>query len=212
MLSNYGGAYPDLRPSDYTQGDAMAFAEIVRRETERGRTRRGGNQVLLDRQPMGLLGPWSGGSVCAADLAPWFELLTNLDVIEAVADQLSISLTATLTAIIEKLCPPNWQTFFWMRAYVDRLETTLPVAEVSRLVSLQVESESNQAAKYRGRRSGEARREQARAKPELVYREFDRLLQSGEYSEAEAKRILAERFHVTTDNIRKILRKRSPRD
>lgn len=60
-----------------------------------------------------------------------------------------------------------------------------------------------------GKASGEVRRRQARANPDVVVAAYGKMMATGEHSEAEAKRGLAERFNVTVDAIRLILRKHS---
>lgn len=82
---------------------------------------------------------------------PWYELLTDLNVIDRCAVALGIDKTALLKRVIEELGPPNWQVFFWMREWFQSVPVANHIAMVS---SIAAATEAN----YRKPRTLQAKR------------------------------------------------------
>lgn len=116
---NYGLGFPaSLDATQYNDNPAAtAFARTVGRVIESHR------KILGEKSPplnalVGLLDP-----ATYPRARPWFEFLTDREVIDAVTSKLKISRIGFLTACIELLRPPNWETVFWMRAFLESANT-----------------------------------------------------------------------------------------
>lgn len=203
MLGIFGDTSIKLDPDKFEEEDARTFARIVATEIEAERTKSGGNKKRLGTNA--LFGVLDGdGESIVADLTPWFEYLSRLEVVERVAAEIERDVTTTLTIIMDWLSPPNWQTFFWMRAYIERLANTLPVSEANRLVKRAIKDRASQAAKLAGQASGR-RRKLVSLDAAGVRTEADRLTRAGIKAHKIAS-TMAKSFHVTPDRIRQILR------
>ena len=52
------------------------------------------------------------------DREPWYAFLTNLDALRRCAERLGLSVPDAIKRISTEIHPPNWQTLFWMRAFL----------------------------------------------------------------------------------------------
>lgn len=103
--------------------ERLQFAVVVREEIEKCRVDRVGDYKPPRHKNvlMGLLHPidYSDSDEAEAYRAKWFEFLTELDVIRAAGERLRMGPSQFLDMCIKRLMPPNWETLFWMRAYLD---------------------------------------------------------------------------------------------
>jgi hypothetical protein len=133
---------------------------------------------------------------------PWYELLTNGEVLKAIASDTSWELDALCNVIVKKLKPPNWEVFFWMGHAIkaDRDEV-----RVSKLYSDAREA-SRLKAKKAGIASGTARRAKKEPKitAEKAREEHERLLKERKIKPRDISGVIAKKYGVTPDWVRKL--------
>lgn len=101
--------------------EVEAFANVLRDEIEKRRVELGGvygGKHRISHAAALLLGESNPmpKNVDYLNARKWFEFLTDLCVIRNVERRTGITIPQFLSTCIDKLCPPNWETLFWMRA------------------------------------------------------------------------------------------------
>ena len=110
--------------------DLLPLVEVIAKETEAERARLRAKEPPLTRGG-GLISTPFGRYYHLCDRTPWYELLTDLHVIERCAVALGIKNTALLKRILDELRAPNWEVFFWIRQWLQ----SVPVADHIAMVS-----------------------------------------------------------------------------
>ena len=126
-----------LKPANYqNRANLLPLVDAIVKETEHERERQRANEsprAAVLRRGQGLIqGP--GPDYYPCDHRPWYELLTDWNVISRCAVALGIEKTALLKLVIEELGPPNWLVFFWMREW----HQSVPVADYIEMVKATV--------------------------------------------------------------------------
>ncbi len=101
--------------------EVEAFANVLRDEIEKRRGALGGvygGKHRISEAAALLLGESIPvpKKIDYLNARKWFEFLTDMDVIRNVERRTGITILQFLSMCIDKLCPPNWETLFWMRA------------------------------------------------------------------------------------------------
>ena len=89
--------------------EARRVAEVVARHAEKRR-----REYRATEQPMQMGGLIGGGSGYWSNSVPWYEWMTDLQVLEPCANECQIPIFELANVIAYKICPVNWQVFSWM--------------------------------------------------------------------------------------------------
>jgi hypothetical protein len=110
-----------LDPEQFKENPSTyALALVVRDETEAQRVTEGG-RLLPDKRgvSLGLLG--NADLWAPANFKRWYEFITNMDVLKRCAVRLGLPLAIVTERVYKELSPPNWETLFWMYAFLETL-------------------------------------------------------------------------------------------
>lgn len=149
--------------------------------------------------PVGLL----GGVLYPSEATPWYELLTNLEVLKAIVSDTNWELDVLCKGIVRNLKPPNWEVFFWMGIAIesDRHEGRV----------LKLFSDAREARKKNsqiaGKRSGVERKKIAKLDPEKARQKQKILLDAG-YEKREIAALIAKEYQVQPQYVRELLRQK----
>lgn len=154
-----------------------------------------------------------GGVFYTSEATPWYELLTNGEVLKAIVRDTSWELDTLCKVIVEKLKPPNWELFFWMghalkafreRDIADRDQGRMRKVFIEKL-SLFNERDAirKQISSDAGKKSGEARRR--KGTPDQVIELYKKNLRDSTEKHLIAHSI-ANKVSVTAQHVRKIIR------
>lgn len=144
------------------------------------------------------------GAFYPSEATPWYELLTNGEVLKAIVRDTGSELDTLCKDIVEKLKPPNWELFFWMghaiRSFHDE-------DRVVKLFSEHIEAKRYWAKKA-GIKSGDVRREKKEPKitVEKACEERERLLKAGKMKPRDIAGVIGKNHGVSPDWVRKLLR------
>lgn len=82
-----------------------------------------------------------------ASRKPWYEYLAAFSVLERCAGKLDLSLPETIERIAKEIHPPNWQTLYWMHAYLKAIhDHKTDLAGVADEFEQQVQAEAARVA------------------------------------------------------------------
>jgi hypothetical protein len=141
-----------------------------------------------------------------SDTVPWYDWLTDLNALQACADECKLPSHGLANFIAYQLKPINWQVFAWMDIALREVEGNSVLASAlvkysSELAEMRDAQRVN--ASKAGIASGKARSETARCTPNQVASEYVTLMARG-IDERNIASILANRFKLTPDHIRKL--------
>lgn len=141
-----------------------------------------------------------GGVIYPSEATPWYELLTNGEVLKAIVRDTSWELDALCNVIRNKLMPPNWEVFFWMGHAIKAFRA-------EDLLSEHIEAKKYWAKKA-GIESGKVRR--AKKEPKMTVEkaceERERLLKAGKKKPRDIAGVIGKKHGVSADWVRKLLR------
>jgi len=145
-----------------------------------------------------------GGVFYTSEATPWYELLTNGEVLKAIVRDTSWELDTLCKVIVEKLKPPNWELFFWMS---QAIKANRDEDRVVKLFSERIEAKRYWAKKA-GIKSGRVRR--AKKEPKITVEKAceqrERLLKAGKKKPRDIAGVIAKKHGVSPDWVRKLLR------
>jgi hypothetical protein len=201
----YAPSAKHLVPADYVADPALHH--VVGVLCEEVEVARQAQRKSESPRPAGLLSP--GRLIFPADETPWFEFAIQLTVLERCARRLEVTPSVVAKFVADGLSPPNWQTYFWLAAYLEVSDRALPLLNAS----IEAHRKHAQRALKRllkqregGKASGRSRAIKALAKPQDVLREYQKLVKAGQEVRYIAGK-LGVKFNVSSDYIRAILRK-----
>lgn len=134
---------------------------------------------------------------------PWYEFLTTFDALRRCANRLGLSVPDTIKRISTEIHPPNWQTLFWMRAFLGEVRNrSAEVAEVTGDFNKRVQDEavrivSEGAKKAAGARHAENR--DMRAEAIAWYKARRDTLSKDAAAEQIAGKVLPVKFRTVRD-------------
>lgn len=106
------------------------LATAVREETEAQRVDEGGSTKGAAGHTLAQV--MSAGFMFApADEKHWFEFLTDRAVLQRCSAKLNIGLVPLIARITDELQPPNWEVFFWMRAFLQQTAKAIDASTVA---------------------------------------------------------------------------------
>ena len=131
----------------------VVYDEIEKRRVSLGGIRGGGNRnyllaSLLKNEP------GSDHGDAYQNSRPWFEFLSDMVVIDAARERLKLSTIEFLSLCIADLHAPNWETLFWMRAYLESVNNEAKLIAVS---ALREKEAAKRAHIEQARKGGRAR-------------------------------------------------------
>lgn len=118
-LMGWNEEWYDLSPANH-----RASADLVRFVSDQVEAHRAAirastePEVKKGERQLDLLGLPAKHDIYAIDRQRWYELLTDLGLIEKCADAFKVPMEEFLTLVIEQFRVPNWQVFFWIREYL----------------------------------------------------------------------------------------------
>ena len=150
-----------------------------------------------------------GGVFYTSEATPWYELLTNGEVLKAIVRDTSWELDTLCKFIVKKLKPPNWELFFWMGHAIEadrdgeRLEKLFSDA---REALIDAREGLRLKAKKAGIASGTARRAKKEPKitAEKAREEHERLSKERKIEPRDIAGVIAKMYGVTPDWVRKL--------
>lgn len=179
------------------------LARVVSEHIERYRL-----ELIASEPPLeGLL----GGVFHLSEATPWYELLTNGEALKAIVRDTGWELDTLCSLIVRKLKPPNWQAFFWMghaiKANRDEDRAVKLFSEQVKLFSEHIEAKRYWAKKA-GIESGRVRRAKKEPKitVEKAFEERERLLKERKMKPRDIAGVIAKKYGVSKDWVRKLLR------
>lgn len=105
---------PKLDAAQYVNDpEARRLALVVSEEVENARSTERSTEAPITNLLSQQLFP-------SAD-KPWHEYALDLDLLRRVSERLNMSLPVVARSIQHKFRPPNWQSFFWMAAWLDEI-------------------------------------------------------------------------------------------
>jgi hypothetical protein len=179
--------------------ETRAVAVVVARHAERRR-----REYRATERPIGhgLL----GGEVFWSDSVPWYEWMTEPQVLQPCAKECGIQIHELATIIGYRIQPVNWQVYVWMgmalEGQVHEKRFALAAALYGQILNDERKKKRAKASEA-GRASGRARSERVRCTPEIVAKEYQILMATGTEERNVAAK-LATRFNVTSNHIRKL--------
>ncbi len=116
----FGIAEAEIRldPDKYRQDQgAFSFAVCLARAVEAKRKSELKDKSVNPNTLNGLLfaGPDADPGDVWVARRPWYDYATDLELLSGVAKSCGIELSDAAETVFNKLRPPNWQVFFWMR-------------------------------------------------------------------------------------------------
>lgn len=169
----------DLDPSNYAA--STAAAELARKLAPfilaQRQARRDAERAAHDADPGGaakrgnllggLLGPAGvpGLDFFAVDSTPWYELLTDVELLDRCAQALGLRGSALAQAVVDHLMPPNWQVYFWMGRALESVPLEMALswsADAAKVARAEAEQAERSKATSKGRALADAAWAQAR--------------------------------------------------
>ena len=197
-----------LDPEKFGTQEAKSLAILAAAEIEAERSRRAGNRI--NPLPFGLLSfepekPFDA-EAWHAHTTPWYDFLTDLDLIGRLSASANMTLIYLLDAIIDLLTPPNWQAFFWMKSYFEATGNSFSESQVVALMQRITKKRDQERARNAGIESGRVRAEKAHSDdPAFIERRAKALIADGVHPRRVASE-LSKEFQVTADHIRRVRR------
>lgn len=186
--------------------ETRAIAEVVARHAEIRRKAYRAKEQPINGGLLGIESYWS-------DSVPWYEWMTEPQILQPCAAECKLPVFELADVIAYQIRPINWQVFSWMamamamalqgQQHEKLLENSLD--KYSSAMEELREKQRMQSSKG-GRASAKVRAENLRCTPEVVAKEYQVLLATGT-EERNIAGILANRFKVTSNHIRKLRQK-----
>lgn len=198
----------ELDPNQYEPDtDAVAFAKNVSHAIEVRRVRLGG---VKGGQRNSLLVALSRNQTISEshhiNRKHWFEFLTDGELVMECCKGLNVSEIGFLGQCLDKLHPPNWETLFWKRAYIQTAATGAPSNAMQEIF---LEEEKKQWKKTMASASAKKRHASSNAARDWVIKEWRDSGKVGhggnktDFARAFVPRVLRERgVEVTEKTIR----------
>lgn len=138
------------KPSTYT------LAAVVSEEVENQRVAEGGQTQPYKVTFADIAKPdfWTG-----PNNKKWHEFAADLKLLQRCSRRLGLSLPQTVERVYKELSPPNWETLFWMHAFVETLsENAREMAVLKKQIDFAGQRAiSEQQQKYAAERHAENR-------------------------------------------------------
>lgn len=193
----------ELDASRFANDDqTRAVAAVVASHAERRRREYRATEQPIKRGLLEIEGYWS-------DSLPWYEWMSEPHVLKSCAEECGLSILELANVIAYQIQPANWQVFSWMGLALqgrEHEETLANSLENFATALEKMRTEQSAKASKAGRASGKARAANVRCTPTEVARQYQLLMSTGT-ARRNIAGILAARFHVTADHIRRQLRK-----
>lgn len=177
------------------------LARVVSEHIERYRL-----ELIASEPPLeGLL----GGVLYTSEATPWYELLTNGEILKAIVRDTSWELDTLCKVIVEKLKPPNWELFFWMGHALKAIrDQDIADRDKGAMQKLFIEKDKNhkRISSEAGKKSGEARRKKGTR--ERVQELYEKHLREGTSKHERADKIaktISRTYPVTARYVRRLI-------
>lgn len=168
----------ELEPSNYAAAAAASLAHKLAPLILAARqARRDAERAAHDADPAsaaaransfgGLLGPRGvpGLDFFAVDSVPWYDLLTDVEVLAHGAQVVGVSGSDLAQAVVDHLMPPNWLVFFWMGRALESVPLEMAQRwsdDAAKLARAEAEAVEKSKATEKGRALADAAWAQAR--------------------------------------------------